>query len=477
VKRTGLDVLFVIIPIAAITAAGRAAQVNPLTAALLFLLVVLFAATTRGQFAGVCASIIATASLNYFFLPPLGTLHIADPENWTALGAFLVASTVGSRLVTREREQAERANATAAEIAQLYEISVRLFGATTVTEALPALAQTLTETGASGGGVVFFDEQGELDVAAGDPLDRWDPLALQRTRSLRVHRATLEFPKSDGTRDVFVPVEKQGLVTGAIVSLGTRATKATIESIARLLAASLEREHLLRERAHLDALRETDAMRTALVRAVSHDLSTPLTAMQLQVDGLKRQLASTESLPTITALAQDIARLKRRIENLLAMARLEMGSVRPNQEPTPPVDLLRHARESVGWIAAARPLTIEVADDCPDVDVDPSLALEILVNLIENAHRASPGDDAVVLTARPHPDDADRVRLGILDRGRGLPSANEVEAGDALPRGLGLAIARSFAQANGGAVVLAAREGGGTCAWVDLRAAVTEHAS
>jgi two-component system sensor histidine kinase KdpD len=475
VKSAALRGTWIVTALAAIAAAGRLAHLNPLTVALLFLLAVLFAATAFGPLAGVFASLSATALLNYFFLPPFGTLHISDPENWIALVAFLAVSTVASRLVTRAREEAQRANATTGELAQLYDINVRLFSAATATEAMPALAQTLRETGAMGGGVVFFAENGAVEIAAGEPLESWDALALQRAGSIRVHGKTLEFVKPDGRRDLFVPVERHGEAAGAIVALETTATKATVESIARLLTAALEREHLLRERAHLESLRESDAMRMALVRAVSHDLSTPLTAMQLQIDALKRQLAGSESLGTATALAEDVARLKRRIENLLAMARLEMGNVRPRPEPTPPVDLLRAARESVATIAAARPVTIEIAADCPDVVVDPSLALEILVNLIENADRASPPGAPITLTARPHPRDATRVRLGILDRGSGLPaSQQEIDAGDVLPRGLGLEIAKSFAHANGGTVVLTAREGGGTCAWVDLAAARAE---
>lgn len=474
-QRRAFRFFSLVAAIAVITAIGRVAHANPLTAAMAFLVAVLFAATTQGQLAGVLASILSSACLNYFFLPPLGTLHIADPENWLALLAFLIVSTVASGLVTRAREEAERANATAAEIAQLYDINVKLYSAATVAEAMPEVAQALIETGATGGGVVFFADEGTIELVAGEPLESWNELAIQRARSIRVHHKTLEFARADGTRDLFIPVERGDDVAGAIVALQTRATKATIESIAHLLTAALEREHLLRERANLESLRQSETMRTSLVRAVSHDLSTPLTAMQLQIDALKRQLAGSDSLRTAAALGDDLARLKRRIENLLAMARLEMGSIRPQPEPTPPVDLLRVARESVRAIEAARPVTIDVAADCPDVLVDPSLALEILVNLIENAHRASPPDAPITLTARAHPRDVARVRLGILDRGRGLAaSPQEIDAGDVLPRGLGLEIAKSFAEANGGTVVLTTRDGGGTCAWVDLAAATAE---
>lgn len=457
--------------IAIITAVGRLAGFNPLTAALLFLLAVLFAATKGGPLAGAFASITATVCLNYFFLPPLGTLHIAEAENWLALVAFLIVSTVASGLVTRAREQADRAGATSAEIAELYAISVRLFGAASTAEAIPALGQALLETGAADGGVVFFQPNGEIEIAATVLDASWNDVARQRASSIRVHGKTLEFLHGDATRDVFAPVERHGVVAGAIVALRTRATKATIEAMARLLTAALEREQLLHERAHLDALRETDAMRTALVRAVSHDLSTPLTAMQLQIGALERQLANGESARTVHALAEELARLKRRIENLLAMARLEMGNVKPRQEPTPPVDLLQAARESVRSLQPSRAITIEVAADCPDAFVDPSLALEILVNLIENAHRASPAEMPIVLRAERHGDDRDRVRIGILDRGAGLQAD---DAGDILPRGLGLEIAQRFAHANGGAVTLERRDGGGTCAFVDLPVATAE---
>ena len=145
------------------------------------------------------------------------------------------------------------------------------------------------------------------------------------------------------------------------------------------------------------------------------------------------------------------------------MARLEAGNFVPRAEPTPPADLFRAVREHLPLVTNLR---VEVTDDCPDVLADPSLTVEVLVNLVENAYRASPPNSPIELVAHRHPLDRDRVRLEVLDRGGGIGES------DTARRGLGLEIARTFAAANGGEVTLANRPGGGAMARVDLPAAV-----
>src|SRR4029077_7777052 len=142
-------------------------------------------------------------------------------------------------------------------------------------------------------------------------------------------------------------------------------------------------ERFIEESSHLQALRESDALKTSLLRAVSHDLSTPLTAIGLQVERLQRQVGADPE--TVADLAEQTGRLRRRIENLLAMARLEAGNFVPRPEPTPPADLFRLLREHLPLVTNLR---VEVSPDCPDVFADPSLTLEVLVNLVENAYRA-----------------------------------------------------------------------------------------
>jgi two-component system, OmpR family, sensor histidine kinase KdpD len=446
------------------TAGARLVGVNAPTAGFLFLFVVLFSATSGGLASGISASVAATIAFNYFFLPPFHTFHISDAENWVALGIFLVVSVVASRLVTDARREAERAGARATEVQTLYDLSVELFLASSSSDALAdAASRALAATGAKSGGVVLFDSEG--DRRLGWIGDLPDPVPLERARSVRIHRRMLEFPSGE-TRDLYVPLEPAGTLAGVLVALQTPATRAAVESTARLLTLAMEREQLLAQRTHIEALRESESMKTALLRAVSHDLSTPLTAITVQVASLERQLAGQATARTVGLLAEEVGRLRRRIDNLLAMARLETGSIAPRPEPIPPADLFRAARENLG--AAGGPFAVRVDADCQDVFADPSLALEILVNLVENARRASPPGATVELVAERNPEDPDTVRLGVLDRGAGISRPT-----DASPRGLGLEIARRFAAASGGAVAMEPRSGGGTSAWITLPCATS----
>ena len=328
--------------IAAVTAASRAIGLNASTVGFAYLIAVLLIALWGGLLMATVSSVVATLCYNFFFFSPLYTLTLADPANWFALAAFLIASVTVSRLVVAAREQRDAA-----------------------------------------------------------------------------------------------------------------------------LALSAERERLLEERAHLEALRESEALKTSLLRAISHDLTTPITAITIRMEALRRRAAGDEELREVAAaIAGETERLRRRIDNLLSMARLEAGRAKPRPEPTPPADLFRAARENLPQVFGARTVSVHVDADCPDANVDPSLVLEILVNLVENAHRVSPPSAPIELTARR---DGERVSLEVLDRGPGLPPG--VADADVAQRGLGLEIARSLAAANGGSVALVPRAGGGTVARIDLPAA------
>lgn len=235
---------------------------------------------------------------------------------------------------------------------------------------------------------------------------------------------------------------------------------------ARADAARAERLRLEGEaNAHMDLLRQSDAFKTSLLRAVSHDLTTPLTAVRIHIAALARHAADDPQLAgTVHAIETETARLHRRIDNLLTIARLEAGRFTPHPEPTPPADIFHAVRESLPHVFTGRRVAVSVADDCPDVYVDPSLALEIMVNVVENAHQASPPDADLELTAVRG--DAG-VRLEVLDRGHGIPADSDVSH-----RGLGIEIARGLTLASGGTFSLQNRDGGGAVARIELPAAL-----
>ena len=455
--------MLTVVVIAAATAAALAARANAITVGYVYLVAVLLLAVWGGLRVGIAASLAATVCFNYFFLPPVGTLHIADAENWVALFAFLLAATIASRLVARERQRAIEADDRRREIAALYELSLDLFTANATPAALDqATARALSAMGARSGGFVMFEADGQ-EAWVGSPAH------------YETHRLLADSPAP--FPQLRVPVEVGGRAVGELVAYGSAAPGATIDAVARLVGLAVERERLLAERARLQGIEESDALKTALLRAVSHDLATPLTAIDLHVAALARHLrADAEGAATLQRLAEASHRLERRIEGLLAMARLEAGRSEPRREPSPAADLFRAAREHAAQLAPERRIEARVEPGCPDLDVDPSLVVEILANLIDNAHRASPAGAVIELAAASSPGAPARVWLDVLDAGHGL-GATHGSAESASRRGLGLEIARTFAAAHGGSVTLVARQPCGVRARVELPAAAAAEAS
>ncbi len=456
------------------TALGRLTGANATTIGFVFLVVVLLAALRLGLVASTVASLAATACYNFFFLPPIGTFTIADPANWVALAAFLITSVVVSRLVAREQQRAADADARRAEIEALYDLSIDLFTATNRVGALgEAAGKALKTLGARAGGLALFRNEATraeiVGVMGENALHAEDPLVETVGR----RGETAEVPAEGGARDVYLPLAVGGKTSGVLVVRGTRADRGALESVGRLVALAVERERFLGERAHLDALKESDALKTSLLRAVSHDLRTPITSIRLGLDRLKRFPAETAKI--VEDVARETERLSRRIDNLLAMARLDAGTFVPHPEPTPAADLFRATLDALPLALAGRAVDVFVAPQTPDLYVDPTLAVEILANLLENASRAAPSG-TLELAAAPSPRDAARVRLDVLDRGSGVsPDVKRAAAGgapgDAGRAGLGLTICQSLAHALGGSIALVDRPGGGTIARFEVPAA------
>ena len=420
----------------------------------------------------------ATLAFNFFFFPPLHTFTIAEPANWVSLFCFLIVAVVVSRLVLRAREEAAAALRRRREIEVLYDLSIDLFTATNRVGVLgEAASRALRSVGAEAGGLLEVDEgTSRPKVVSWSGRD----LAPEHERLVQVvldRGEVAEVPAPDGARDVYFPLHVGGRASGVLVVLGTQAGRTVLDPVARLVALAIERERFVAENAHLEALRQSEGLKTSLLRAVSHDLRSPLTAIGLSIEGLRRRLpAEAEARAALDDLARESGRLSRRIDNLLTLARLEAGRSVPRPEPTPPADLFRAAREGLPLVLDSHPVHVSVAADCPEVFADPSLAAEVLVNLVENAAQAAPGGTAIELTAAPHPLEPRLVRRAGAGRGPGPPRAGragaEGEHADVGRSGLGLEIARGLAAAHGGHLSLHPRPGGGTIARVDLPAAM-----
>ncbi|MGE5233857.1 MAG: DUF4118 domain-containing protein [Acidobacteriota bacterium] len=447
---------------------GRLATLNAASIGFILLLAVLAVAVTRRLGAALIAAILATLAFNYFFLPPFYTLTIYERANWVALACFLAVAVFASRLIGALRERTAIAATRQAEVETLYGISFDLVTEGPEPGALRgALALAIGRLDAEAGAILARSAEGRETLAAtGDAagLERELPPLPSGEPAIR--------ERADGRRDATVPLLAGAERRGLLLLRGTTASPALLRSAGQLLGLAIERDRLLAAAARAEALRQSDALRAAILRAVSHDLRSPLTAMGLAIERLRRELPTVD----VAMLDRERSRLARRIDNLLALARLEGGLARPHPEATPPGELLRAAREALTLALEGREVQVVIAADCPDLDVDPALAPEIVVNLLENAARLSPPGTPIEVHAAPDPGGA-QVVIEVIDRGPGLPPAlaeryavPSPPAAAPAALGLGLEVARGLADANRGSLVVLRRPGGGTIARLVLPA-------
>jgi two-component system, OmpR family, sensor histidine kinase KdpD len=256
--------------------------------------------------------------------------------------------------------------------------------------------------------------------------------------------------------------------------IARRRLEAALDS---LFAVSADRERLEAEARDAEALRRSDAIKTAVLQTVSHDFRTPLATMEAAIGGLQStalDLSTGDRAELLDTIGLEVSRLRRLVENLLDLSRLQAGAAVTHAELWPVEELLARA---VADAAPAGRVHIDVSDGLPAAKVDAVQVQRALANLIENALKFSDVDGPVELTAVAQ---GGRLVLEVLDRGRGIDAAEAAALLEPFVRGgaggltggsgLGLAIANGFVGVNGGTLSLEARPGGGTCARVTLPA-------
>ncbi len=413
------------------------AHVAPVAAlGVVYLPAVLIVSITWGITLGSATALLSAAAFNYFHLPPVGRFTISNPDNWVALITFFVVAMIASylseiaRARTRDAEERRREADLAAEMARL------LLGADSLTEALPTAAARLSQTLGFGSAAIV------MDAVDGD-------------------ERTVAFPLRDGSARIGT------LLVGADASEASlrRLQERVVPALEALLTASLEREELLGGVVETAALRRADTLKTALLRAVSHDLRSPLTAISAAGDAIgSTALSDSERAELASVIQEESARLSRLVENLLDLSRLEAGAAEPHRSWTSIEELLRAA--VLETTSAAQDFNLAIDSDIPLLNLDPVQMERAFVNVLENAQRYSGGHPvsvrarAVRSLATPGAG-GDRVIVRIVDRGPGIPPAQldrvfepfyraGGHGGEHRGSGLGLAIARGFAEANDG---------------------------
>jgi two-component system sensor histidine kinase KdpD len=455
---------------------------------LVFLTAVVSVAVRFGLWPSLLASVAASLSYNFFFLPPVYTFTITDPTNIAAFFFFMLIAIVVSNVAARVRTQAMSAFGRARTTESLYTFSRKLAGTATLDDVLWATAYQIALM-LRVRVVVLLPEQGVITVKAGyppeDELDSADLAAANWAwgNDRPAGRGADTLP---GAKRLLLPMRTGRGAIGVIGIDDDRTGPLLTPDQRRLLDALVDQSALAIERVQLveDMDRaqrniESDRLRAALLTSISHDLKTPLASVlgaASTLRDLSPRLSEAEKADLLGTVIDESERLNRFIANLLDMTRLESGAVVPNASLQDLGEIIGSTLRRAGKILARHPVRLELAPDLPMLQLDAVLFEQVLFNLLDNAAKYAPVDTAISVVARR---DRDSVCLEIIDEGAGIPP-NDLEnifdkffraqKGDHVRpgTGLGLAISRGFVEAMHGSIS-AANRGDGSGAVLTIR--------
>ena len=444
---------------------SRVFHVNQTTVALSFLLAILAVSAVWGMVVSVFMSISAMFLFNYFFLPPVGTLTIADPQNWVALFAFLFTSIVGSQLSARIRREANAAHSRRREVERLNAFSQKLLGEGNVIQLMNAIPNFIVTCFEAGATELFLPQKDKFyrsGYGAAQVDEEQMKAAFLRDETIYDNQKVL----------YFLPIRLGVKPIGSLGISGARLSRQTLDAISSLVAISIERARVIEQIGETEAERQGERLKSALLDSIAHDFRTPLTAIKAAVTDLLASdtVGETHTHELLTIINEECDRLNHLVEEAAEMARLEAGEIQLQLEPVSACSLVdaavKHLKKSLG----DRPVVINVADDLPPVQADVSRAKDILVQLIDNANLYSPKDQPITITAEPS---GEFVTFSVADHGPGIDSFDQPLIFDKFYRGrdqryqvrgtgMGLPIAKAIVSAHGGSISVTSQLGYGS---------------
>jgi two-component system, OmpR family, sensor histidine kinase KdpD len=524
----GAAVLATALATAAIGIAQAHVQTRGLS--LVYLLVVLWLASVFGRGPAILASVLAFFAYDYFFIPPLHRLTVNDPTEWINLFALLATALVLGQLTASVQARARDARESQQRTALLYGLS-QLVASTTDAETLIAalagrVVQVFAPAGVAACTLVLPDEQRQLVARAAastgtDVRPLVEALSLEHGEQRGLAAWALEHGSPAGghvaTADArtdatslcfFVPLRSRGRVigvlgiggreeirrlvkrtphgrglptTGAEARAGTDPQAELFDAFCEHIALALDRAQLQQEAIHAEALRESDRLKNALLGSVTHDLRTPVAAIQAAVGALRdpdvarSEMDRRDLLDAVDASAN---RLNRLVSNLLDLSRLEAGVAAPVKEWYLIGDAVATVldRLDLAGQLAGRTVRVEIPGDIPLVPMDHAQIEQVLTNVVENALKYSPVDTPVRVSASVDEETHELV-VRVADHGVGIPPGELHAVFDKFYRvqqvpltgtrtpagtGLGLAICANIIQAHGGRIWAESQLGAGT---------------
>jgi two-component system sensor histidine kinase KdpD len=464
----------------------------------IYLVAVVLTALVSGTAGAIVASIASFLLYDFLYTEPRRTFVIDNPGVWLSVVLLLFVGIVVGQLAALQRTRTHVARAREREAVALFRVSRALATRSTTAAVLPEIAAILSAQTrmnrvwiALGG-----DDATERIVADSGSGDRPGTRGLVRVLRrhpgdtpaewVQVHQPGIRSRQSSGMDAYRVRVEAGEAHLGSVWALRPRSAGAPDRTETRLLSAAadqvgqvLSQDHMAAQAQAAAVARESDALKSALLQGVSHDLRTPLAAIRAAAGTLRPGMAldDTERVESVDAIEREVEYLNRLVTNLLDLSRIEAGALRPDLDAFELDDLVGRAVERFRPRLSGRPLEVDI--DAPPVTVDPVFLDAALSNALENALKYAPAGAPIRIVARRDPG-ADRVRLTVEDGGPGVPDEllprifEKFYRAPGSPRssrsgtGIGLAVALGLVEAMDGSIGARRSDLGGLAIDIDL---------
>ncbi len=437
---------------------------NQTTVALTFLILILFTAFRRAVAYSIYLSVLCTVLYNLYFLPPVGSITIADPQNLVALLAFLVAGISVNHISAKERRQADSLALQSEEIEKLYAFSGRLL----LEDKLQELSKTLP-------GLIAHSLQ--LRAVALYLPDRedawmWDPEHLMAGMET-LHDATQ--PMGVASRSMqgirIVPLLLGMRAVGVLAMAESGYSESFYDAIGSLTAVAIERAAAVERNSRSEAAREGELLRTALLDSITHELRTPLTGIRLAATTLADDAALNDEArqDLVSVINEESKRMDALIDEAVTMAKIGAGDFSLRTEAQNFAQILSTVLENLRLLLRGRIVTQRVAEDLPEILLDGDLIRRVLKHLIENAVQYSPPRSPIVITAELV---REKLHVSVTNEGPGIAEEEQPYVFDRFFRGahgnshpngtgMGLAIVKAIVEAHQGRISVRSLPGQG----------------
>jgi len=449
--------------VAAVTlVAFRVIPVNATTVGFAYLLFVLVIASTWGFLEASFSSVLATLTFNFFFLPPIGTFTIADPQNWVALFSFLTTSLIASRLSTKARRRTLDALERQQDVERLYTFSRAILLSGRDQPFPKQLIRTLVETFSLTAAVLYDRRTGEFYRAGPSDFEGLD----DQLREAAFHGTSF----SDASTDRTITAVRLGSEPIASLALqGMKIADSVLQGISNLVAIGLERAKS-QELAHqVEVARQSEQLRTTLIDAMAHEFKTPLTLIKGATTSI---LAAPDPLPEstreqLTIADEEAEHLRELLDNAIEMARLDTTHIDVRLEMSSMQQIIHEVVTSMQSVIDGRPVDIRTDESVPAIPIDRRLIKLALKQLLDNALKYSPPDSAVAIHLRANDG---TLAVAVTNHGAGIRPEEMKRIFERFYRGsaitsqipgsgLGLTIAHSIVHAHHGELTVTSQPG------------------